>query len=241
MRRTHQITFIERCAPPLAGPYLEVGSKDQGSAKDLKPLFADAGDWVGVDIEGGHGVDVTLDLTADFGEVDSALSGRRFGTVFCFSTLEHCKQPFRMAGNLTRLLRPDGHLVLSVPFAFKFHAFPSDYWRFTPEGVKILFPKLDFDPAHAAAATSRPGEFMPLGKDVGRIRFNSSAHFKSGHPVRAISARFLKLLSRLGIFRWLTGYRYVLAPTNIFMVGTPKASSGTGATTVGATGCVLCD
>ena len=210
MRRTHQVTFIERYAPPLSGPYLEVGSRDYGASRSPRTLFDDVDDWVGVDLEPGPGVDVAMDLTADFDEVDEALGGRRFGTIFCFATLEHCAQPFTMAENLTRLLRPDGHLVLGVPFAFKFHAFPSDYWRFTPEGVRKLFPKLEFDPAHAAAATSRPGEFMPLDEHVGRIRFSATAQRKSGHPLRAVSATFLKLLGRIGILRWLTAYRQVL-------------------------------
>ncbi|HUW55929.1 MAG TPA: class I SAM-dependent methyltransferase [Planctomycetota bacterium] len=219
MRRTHQVDFIRHYAPPLSGPYLEVGSKDHGSAKDLKPLFDDSRDWVGVDIEAGAGVDLVCDLAADFATVDAALGGRRFGTVFCFSTLEHCRQPFRMAENLTRLLTPGGHLVLSVPFAFKFHGFPSDYWRFTPEGVKVLFPGLAFDAAHAAAATSQPGEFLPVTDDLGRIRFSADVQRKAGHPVRAVSAGLLKLLGRLGVWRWFTRYRYLLVPTNVFMVG----------------------
>lgn len=222
MRRTHQVDFIECFAPPLSGPYLEVGSKDHGSARELKPLFDDTDDWVGVDMEPGTGVDVVCDLSADFDTVDSAVAHRRFGTVFCFSTLEHCSRPFRMAENLTRLLVPGGHLVLSVPFAFKFHGFPSDYWRFTPEGVKVLFAGLEFDAAHAAAATSRAGEFLPVTDDLGRIRFSAAVQRKAGHPIRAVSAGLLKLLGRVGVWRWVTGYRYLLVPTNIFMVGRRK-------------------
>ena len=47
--------------------------------------------------------------------------------------------------------------------------------------------------------------------------------------MRGIAAGMLRFLARLGIFRWVTGYRYVLAPTQIFMVGTLVESTRDGA------------
>ena len=91
-------------------------------------------DYLGVDMLEGRRVDKVVDFTHPFEEVDAAVEGRRFGTIICMSVLEHCDQPFLMAENITRLLVPGGSLVVSVPFVFKFHGFPSDYWRFTPEG-----------------------------------------------------------------------------------------------------------
>jgi hypothetical protein len=43
------------------------------------------------------------------------------------------------------MLREGGMTVLSVPFAWGVHAYPDDYWRFTPQAVKYLFPQLRFD------------------------------------------------------------------------------------------------
>ena len=58
-----------------------------------------------------------------------------------------------MAANITRLLGANGCLYVSVPHAWKFHGYPSDYWRFTPEGVKKLFPDLSFDESVAVSYT----------------------------------------------------------------------------------------
>src|SRR5207248_659352 len=99
----NQYVWIEKGAANLEGPFLEVGSKNYGSTQDLRRLFSGRGKYVGVDMAAGNGVDVVLDLTRDFAEVDRALSGERFGSIFCLSVLEHCDQPFRMADNLTRL------------------------------------------------------------------------------------------------------------------------------------------
>jgi SAM-dependent methyltransferase len=220
MGDVNQLHYIQRYATHLAGPYLEVGSLDYGSTQDLRSLFGSGGVYVGVDLREGAGVDVVLDLVGDFQTIHEKLGGLRFGTIFCLSVLEHCEQPFRMAENLTRLLKPGGVLCVSVPFAWKFHGYPNDYWRFTQEGVKKLFPILEFDLQEAITATSREGDCRPLGEDVGKIAFSSKFHRRTGHPLRGISAMFLKALARFGVWRWLCGYRYVLAPTNILMVGT---------------------
>ena len=62
----------------------------------------------GVDMQEGRGVDVVMDLTEGFEQVDKALGRRRFGTIFGLSALEHCREPFKMAENLMRLLKPGG-------------------------------------------------------------------------------------------------------------------------------------
>lgn len=220
MGDVNQLLFVEKHAGQLAGPYLEVGSKDYGTTQDLKSVLGDRDEYVRVDMAGGPGVDVVLDLTAPFEQIDTRLRGLRPGTIFCLSVLEHCRQPFAMAENLTRLLRPGGKVCLSVPFAWKFHSYPSDYWRFTQEGVKALFPRLAFDPERCAAATSKDGDFRPIDPQIGRIWFGSKRHWNEGRILRGIGAKTLKLLPRIGMLGWLSGYPYVLAPTNILMIGT---------------------
>ena len=211
MGDANQLLFIEQHAARFRGPFLEVGSKDYGTTQDIRSVLAEAGRYVGVDLEEGPGVDVVLDLTGPFEQVDAALGGERFGTIFCLSVLEHCRQPFAMAENLARLLARGGKVCLSVPLAWKFHGFPSDYWRFTHEGVKLLFADLSFDPHDCAAATARRGEFFPVDRQAGRVNLATKSHWKKGRFLRGFVA---------GVLKWLTGYPYVLAPTNLLMIGT---------------------
>jgi hypothetical protein len=218
----NQLLFIQKHAGCLCGPFLEVGSKDYGSTQNLRSVFAGRDIYVGVDCENGTGVDVVLDLTDDFDAVDTKLGGYRFGAIFCLSVLEHCAQPFKMAENLTRLLTPHGKICISVPFSWKFHGYPSDYWRFTQEGVKQLFPRLEFDPSRMTAASARDHEFHQVDEEIGQISFSSKHHWRQGRPLRGVSARLLRALAHLGVWSWLCGYRYVLAPTNILMIGALK-------------------
>jgi len=228
MGDTNQLIYVQKYAGQLNAPYLEVGSKDYGNTQALRPLFAGRGKYVGVDMENGPGVDVVLDLTADFEIIDAKLNGERFATIICFSVLEHCENPFKMADNITSLLCEGGQLCVGVPFSWKIHAYPSDYWRFTPEGVKRLFPKLEFSPESSSAATSRDGEFQDLSDDLGKISFSFGKYRRQGQIVRGIFAGLLKLCARLRLLGRLGAYRHVFAPTNILMLGRlrkPRADS----------------
>ena len=215
----NQLTFIRRHADIFLGPYLEVGSKDYGSTQDIRALFADAGEYCTVDMHAGPKVDQVLDLTADFDDIDAALGHKRFGTIFCLSVLEHCGEPFEMARNLSRLLAPGGYICISAPFAWRIHPYPDDFWRFTPAGIRRLFSEIDFEPERCCAATCRRDEFQPLDGEFGRVRFSFSKHWRRGRRIQALSARCLRILARIGLFRWFAGYRYLFAPTNILMVG----------------------
>jgi len=226
MGDTNQLLYIQRHQEELSGPYLEVGSKDYGSTQDLRRLFSDRDKYIGADMQAGPGVDIVLDFIQNFEEIDATLGGIRFGTIFCLSVLEHCEQPFKMAENLTALMMPKGKICLSVPFSWKIHGYPSDYWRFTPSGVKKLFPKLVFELETAVIATSRKSNFHAINDNIGKISFSSTAHIKSGRLLQGISIKILKGFAKIGILSWLTGYRYVLAPTSIYMIGVLSEQSG---------------
>jgi len=215
----NQRRFIERFSRECEGAYLEIGSRDYGTTQDLRSMFAGRGEYIGVDMYEGKGVDKVLDLTDDFEVIDEKLQGMRFGTIFCLSVFEHCERPFVMADNLTSLLNANGKIIVSAPFAWRFHGYPSDYWRFTHEGIKRLFPRLSFDVTRGVATSPSSPESAPLDKSIALIPFSFSEHYRNGKMLRGVSAKMFKLLSRIGIFRWLGGNRYVLAPTMITMIG----------------------
>ena len=44
-------------------------------------------------------------------------------------------------------------------------------------------------------------------------------HRSEGRVLRALAAKFLRLIGRTPVFSWATGYRYILVPTMLFMTG----------------------
>jgi SAM-dependent methyltransferase len=112
------------CVPPV----LEVGSYDVNGS--VRSLFG--APYLGLDLRPGPSVDMVGDvLTAHFAE--------EFNTIVSTETLEHCKKPWTAIERMARWLRPGGTMMISVPFQFDFHEFPSDYWRMTHEGLRLLF------------------------------------------------------------------------------------------------------
>ena len=100
---------------------------------------------VGIDLFPGMNVDVVADLCAEsFGTEHPSLAGK-FGLVFCSALLEHVRNPFVAAKNMSALLRSGGHLYYVGPWVAGYHPYPNDYWRISFEGVKALFPDLTFD------------------------------------------------------------------------------------------------
>lgn len=198
----NQFAWVSRNRELLAGPVLEIGSRHYApeSSEDYRSLCDGLG-YVGVDLSAGDNVDVVLDLTRDFEEVSAALGGQTFGSVVCASVLEHVENVWAMATNIERLVRDGGTLFLSVPMSWRFHGYPSDYWRFTPNAVRVLFPSFDFDPARSTISSNLPGEERPLG---------DPNDFMVRSPESLVR----------GTLRPRSDYQYVLLPTMLNMVGT---------------------
>jgi SAM-dependent methyltransferase len=120
---------------PLPDPVVEFGSfitDPRSGLGDMRPLFAGR-PFTGTDMREGPGVDRIEDLRALSFEDGSV------GTALCLDTLEHCEDPPQACRELARVCAPEGGVaVISSVMLFGIHAYPSDYFRFTPEGFRSL-------------------------------------------------------------------------------------------------------
>ncbi len=168
MASVNTLDWIGEHLPHVGSDVLEVGSKKykEHAFLDLKAFLGERKQGVqvlGCDLSAGENVDVEVDLTAPREQVLAAFGGKTFDTVFCVSVLEHVPNVFAAAQNIQHLLRPGGALFVSVPFVFRYHGYPGDLWRFTPEAVLHLFPDVDFrDMEFSTVTTMEQGDAMPL-------------------------------------------------------------------------------
>jgi SAM-dependent methyltransferase len=64
--------------------------------------------------------------------------------ILCMVVLEHTRNPQKVIHEFARILKPDGALVMVVPFLWEEHQIPHDYFRFTRYGVRCLFESSPF-------------------------------------------------------------------------------------------------
>lgn len=64
--------------------------------------------------------------------------------LFCWSVLEHLSEPKFFLHECSRILKPDGKLILQVPFMWQVHESPHDFFRFTEHGLNHLLTGAGF-------------------------------------------------------------------------------------------------
>ena len=81
-----------------------------------------------------------------------------FDSVLCNAVLEHVTNAEESIRELARVVRPNGHVVVAVPFLQPFHACPTDFRRYTSDGLVDLGRRAGLDvvcvlPVHSIAQT----------------------------------------------------------------------------------------
>jgi SAM-dependent methyltransferase len=119
---------------PLPEPILEVGSYQvagQEHCAELRNYFPGK-EYVGIDFRPGPGVDRVANVEA------LPFADASIGTVIAMNTFEHVAHFWKGFEEIRRVLRPDGAFFVCSPFYFHIHAYPDDFWRFTPSALEIL-------------------------------------------------------------------------------------------------------
>lgn len=123
------------------GVVLDVGC----GAQPYRPLVNPADRYVGIDIAAskeyfGYEIPGTLYYSGDTWPVADSSAD----LVLCTETLEHVPDPAPFLDQAARVTKPGGTLLLTVPFAARWHFIPHDYWRFTPSSLRDLLEKHGF-------------------------------------------------------------------------------------------------
>lgn len=122
MRQTVQL--------PLPGPVVDLGGRGHRAwMKDI--IGSDFETW---DMQPGRDVSRTVDAMKMKDVPDASV-----GTIVSTSTFEHIEKPWTAAAQMARVTKPGGLLYVCAPFQFAFHEQPRDYWRFSPDALRVLF------------------------------------------------------------------------------------------------------
>ena len=127
--------------PGVRGTALDVGCGSQPFRELFNPNVRYQGvDTVDAKSHFGYNVPDTTYYDGDVWPVADA----SVDFVLCTETLEHVQDPREFLAQAYRCLSPRGRLLLTFPFAARWHFVPYDYWRFTPSSIKQLLNRAGF-------------------------------------------------------------------------------------------------
>lgn len=142
---THQTflhTLMLEASLKQAGAYVQGQTLDVGCGRKPyeKTFFAGATKYIGMDY-------LTDRSTPDVvgSATDIPLGDGQFDTVVCTEVLEHVPDPLKALREMHRVLKPDGHLILSTPMYWSRHEVPYDYFRYPYDGLLHLVKESGFE------------------------------------------------------------------------------------------------
>lgn len=69
---------------------------------------------------------------------------QQFDLIIADQIFEHLRWPYRACRNILTMLKPQGHLVIAVPFLVRVHPSPIDCSRWTAEGLSYFLQECGF-------------------------------------------------------------------------------------------------
>ena len=125
----------------ISGKVLDFGC----GSKPYESLFLKAENYIGVDIEeSGH--------NHNNSKVDSFYDGKKlnfddnyFDSAVCLEVFEHIFNLDEVLLEIKRVVKPQGKILVSIPFAWDEHEKPYDFARYTSFGIKHIIEKNGFE------------------------------------------------------------------------------------------------
>lgn len=103
-----------------------------------RPLFTARGaDYIGADIDSNP--DLLIDVDGSVPLADNSVDA-----VVSFQVLEHVQYVAAYLGTARRVLRPGGRFFLSTHGVWPYHPHPTDFWRWTRDGLRLILEDAGF-------------------------------------------------------------------------------------------------
>jgi SAM-dependent methyltransferase len=140
----------------FSGNLLELGPQTRSLAREKFTNFK----YHSFDIVDTYSPDFVGDITKH----NASIPDHFFNCILCMDVLEHVLNPFDAIGELRRILKDRGYLLLSSPLNLRIHGPIPDCWRFTEHGYKSLLR--DFDIVEIDILETPGRDLFPLHYNV---------------------------------------------------------------------------
>ena len=171
LRECNEHVIAQHLAGKNVATLLDYGCGDS----PYRPLFEPhVGRYIGADIERNPKADILIELpsgrvAADDGSFDALLSTQ---------VLEHVLDPAKYLQEAHRLLKPGGLMFLSTHGYWIYHPDPTDFWRWTRDGLEKTIEREGFEIVESLGIFNRFASGLQL--------FQDGLIFKLPKPLKAL-------------------------------------------------------
>lgn len=131
---------IKAEALKIEGVVLDFGC----GAKPYKALFTSAKEYIGLDIENEAHSHENEEVDVYYDGQTIPFDDKHFDAVFSSEVFEHVFDIEDVIKEIHRVLKPEGKILITVPFAWNEHEVPNDFGRYTSFGIRHLLEKNGF-------------------------------------------------------------------------------------------------
>ena len=181
-----------------------------GMSRYKEWIVTKATSYTAMDLFQFPGIDIVGDV------LNPPLPDASYDTAVSTHVIEHVREPWVMAEQMHRVLKPGGTIIIMAPFMYPFHADPTDFFRFSEQGIASLFERLGME----IVLCSKYGGWSDVVSEVIKQKFLSP--YKKPHAWwrrRTFSA----IETTLGFFNRF--YTPGIVYTNVVCIARKPASS----------------
>ena len=135
-----QVDLLLRNCQYIKGYLLDAGCGEKPYSLIYKVLTEKN---IGCDVEYCVHDQSAVDVFATLDELP--FQNNTFDTVLCTNVLEHVAENAKAFSELSRVLKCNGHMILSVPFLYPTHEVPHDFYRYSIYGLIYQLRKNGLD------------------------------------------------------------------------------------------------
>lgn len=164
MRLSTTREVISKFLPHIEGRVLDLGA---GSAKYKEMILQKASEYRSCDAVKNKNIDDICDV------LNLSYPQESFDTVISTQVMEHVNNPYKIAEQIYKVLKPGGKVIVTAPFLIPMHSDPGDYFRFTAGGLCEIFKQSGFTVIESG---HYGGFFIVLSEMIHFSFFNPYSH-----------------------------------------------------------------
>ena len=141
-RKRHRQAIQKVARTYISGKTIDIGSGDRYYEKLLKGTFTSYVALDKVEYWGSDNTNPPPDISGDAENIPVA--AEQFDSALLIEVLEHCLEYEKILVEANRVLKKEGHILITVPFLIWVHGSPFDYFRYTKNALPIILERAGF-------------------------------------------------------------------------------------------------